>query len=93
MCRSAVANDARFRLSKAGTIGLSTWATVRVPTRGEIIRQCLDASGGRVRLATVQQQIEAIHGEASGRGSIGSTAYNFGARMRGEWIERPLREG
>lgn len=93
MCRSAVANDTRFRLSQAGTIGLSTWATVRVPTRGEIIRQCLDASGGRVRLATVQQQIEAIHGEASDRGSISSAAYNFGARMRGEWIERPSQKG
>jgi hypothetical protein len=94
MCRSAVTNDGRFRLSKAGTIGLSTWATVRVPTRGEIIRRCLDASGGRVRLATVQQQIEAIHGGAwAGRGSIGSAAYNVGARMRGEWIELPAQTG
>lgn len=93
MCRSALASDARFRFSQAGAIGLSTWATVRVPSRSEIIRQCLDASGGRARIATVQQQIEATYGEAPDRASIGSTAYHLGARMRGEWLERPSPNG
>lgn len=93
MCRSALTSDARFHFSQAGAMELSTWATVRVPSRSEIIQRCLDASGGRALVATVQQQIEAIYGEAPDRASVGSTAYYLGARLRGEWLERPSSKG
>jgi hypothetical protein len=85
--------DSRFRLSQAGAVGLSSWESVRVPTRAELLRQCLEEAGGRVSVEAVQRRIEAYYGEATERVGIGLMANRFGAGLRGDWIEREAGEG
>jgi superfamily I DNA/RNA helicase len=88
MCMSVLRGDSRFRLSQSGAVGLSSWETVRVPTRLELLGQCLEEAGGRVSVEAVQRRIEAYYGEASSRVGVGLMANRLGAALRGEWIER-----
>lgn len=86
MCLSVIRRDERFRLSQSGAVGLSTWESTRVPSRLALMRRRLD--DGRVTVEAMQRQIEAYYGEAPDRAGICLLAYNCGARLRGEWIER-----
>ena len=90
MCLSVLRGDSRFRLSQSGAVGLSSWETVRVPTRLELLGQCIEEAGGRVSVDAVQRRIEAYYGEASSRVAVGLMANRLGAALRGEWIEREL---
>jgi mRNA-degrading endonuclease RelE of RelBE toxin-antitoxin system len=93
MCLSVLRGDARFWLSQSGAVGLSSWESVRVPRRGELVGQCIEEAGGRVSVDAVQRRIEAYYGEAPERFAIGALANRFGAVLRGEWIEREAGEG
>lgn len=88
MCMSVLRADPRFRLSQSGAVGLSQWESVRVPSRAEIVRQCLEESEGRVSVEAVQRRIEAYYGELPDRIQIGAMANRFGAVLRGNWLER-----
>ena len=90
MCLSVLRGDSRFRLSQSGAVGLSSWETVRVPTRLELLGQCIEEAGGRVSVDAVQRRIEAYYGEASSRVGVGLMANRLGAALRGEWIEREV---
>ena len=92
MCMSVLRGDTRFRLSQSGAVGLSQWESVRVPTRSEIVRQCLDESDGRVTVEAVQRRIEAYYGAAPDRLTVGQLANRFGAVLQGEWVEREAGE-
>jgi hypothetical protein len=93
MCLSVLRSDARFRLSNAGAVGLASWESVRVPTRMELVRQCIEEAGGRVRVEVVRRRIRAFYGEAPDRMRIGMMANRFGAGLRGDWIERGAAGG
>jgi superfamily I DNA/RNA helicase/mRNA-degrading endonuclease RelE of RelBE toxin-antitoxin system len=92
MCMSVLRGDSRFRSSQSGAVGLSSWETVRVPNRLELLRQCIEEAGGRVSVDAVQRRIEAYFGEASSRVGVGLMANRLGAALRGEWIERESPE-
>ena len=85
---SVLRGDPRFRLSQSGGVGLSQWETVRVPSRAEIVRKCLEEADGRVTVEAVQRRIEAYYGAAPERFAIGAMANRFGAVLRGDWLER-----
>lgn len=93
MCLSVLRGDPRFRLSQAGAVGLAQWESVRVPPRLDIVRQCLEESGGRVTVEAVQRRIEAYYGSAPDRLRVGALANRFGAVLRGEWLERNTAAG
>jgi len=88
MCLSVLRGDARFRLSTAGGIGLATWEDVRVPSRADVFRECLEASSGRLTVESVQRRIEEIYGDHPSRVGIGVLANRNGAVLRGDAIER-----
>ncbi len=93
MCLSVVRGDPRFRLSQSGALGLSAWESVRVPTRLEIVRQCLEESDWHVTVEAVQRRIEAYYGVSIDRIRVGALANRFGVVLRGEWLERQAGEG
>ena len=93
MCLSVVRGDPRFRLSQSGALGLSQWESVRVPTRLEIVQQCLEESAFRVTVEAVQRRIEAYYGASIDRLRVGALANRFGVVLRGEWLERPAGGG
>ncbi len=88
MCLSVLRGDPRFRLSQSGGVGLSQWEAVRVPSRAEIVRKCLEEAEGRVTVEAVQRRIEAYYGAAPERFAISAIANRFGAVLRGDWLER-----
>ncbi|WP_437290977.1 UvrD-helicase domain-containing protein [Sorangium sp. So ce406] len=88
MCMSVLRGDPRFRLSQSGAVGLMQWESVRVPTRAEIVRQCLDEADGHVSVEAVQRRIEAYYGAAPDRVVVGALANRFGAVLRGDWLQR-----
>ncbi|HMY18314.1 MAG TPA: DNA-directed RNA polymerase subunit alpha C-terminal domain-containing protein, partial [Polyangium sp.] len=88
MCMSVLRGDPRFRLSQSGAVGLAHWDTVRVPSRAEIVRECLQEADGRVTIEAVQRRIEAYYGAAPERITLGQMANRFGAVLRGEWLEQ-----
>lgn len=88
MCMSVLRGDPRFRFSQSGGVGLSQWETVGVPTRADIVKECLEKSGGRVTVEAVQLRIEAYYGSAPERLAIGQLANRFGAVLRGDWLEQ-----
>jgi hypothetical protein len=90
MCVSALGSDDRFRRSAVGALGLSSWESVRIPSRRELVRQCLDKGGGRASVAAVQRRINAYYGEAPARARIAMIAKRVGAELRGKWLE-PMR--
>ncbi|WP_437737337.1 UvrD-helicase domain-containing protein [Sorangium sp. So ce1335] len=90
MCLSVLRGDSRFRLSQAGAVGLSSWESVRVPTRTELLQQCLEEAGGRVSIDAVQRRIEAYYGEMPERASLGSMAVRWGASLQGDWVVRDV---
>ena len=85
---SVLRGDPRFRLSQSGAVGLAHWDTVRVPSRAEIVRECLQEADGRVTIEAVQRRIEAYYGAAPERITLGQMANRFGAVLRGEWLEQ-----
>ena len=90
MCLSVLRGDARFRLSTAGGIGLATWEDVRVPSRTDLFRECLEESSGRLTVESVQKRIEEIYGDCPSRVGVGAIANRHGAVLRGDGIERVL---
>lgn len=89
MCLSVLRGDARFRLSTAGGIGLATWEDVRVPSRADVFRECLESSSGRLTVESVQKRIEEnTDGDYPSRVGIGVIANRNGAVLRGDAIER-----
>jgi hypothetical protein len=88
LCGCLLRRDARFRVAMSGAVGLSSWESVRLPTRVELVRQCLEAAGGRVRVEAVQRQIEADYGRAPNRVQIGGMANLLGAALWGDWLEQ-----
>lgn len=88
MCLSVMRGDAQFRRSSSGAVGLAGWDSVRVPTRRELVRRCLEEAGGKVRVSAVQRRVVACYGEAPDRSTLGSWANPCGARIRGAWIVR-----
>ncbi|WP_437986666.1 UvrD-helicase domain-containing protein [Sorangium sp. So ce117] len=87
MCMSVLRGDPRFRLSQSGAVGLMQWESVRVPTRAEIVRQCLDEAEGHVSVEAVQRRIEAYYGNQPDRIVVGALANRFGAVLRGDWLQ------
>jgi hypothetical protein len=92
MCLSVVRGDARFRLSQSGAVGLASWESVRVPTRLELVGQCLDEGEGKVSVEAVQRRIEAHYGEAPDRLRVAALGNRFGAVLNGEWLVREPKE-
>lgn len=87
-CMSVLRSDPRFRVSRSSVVGLSSWESVRVPSRHEIVHQCLNESKGLVSVGSVQERVEAYYGEAPDRKAVGQMANRFGAVLRGDWLER-----
>ena len=87
MCVSALRRDPRFRLSSSGSVGLSTWESVRVPSQLEIMRQCLQGSKGPVSVQSVQRRFKMAYGATPDRIKVGQLANRFGAVLKGEWLE------
>jgi superfamily I DNA/RNA helicase/mRNA-degrading endonuclease RelE of RelBE toxin-antitoxin system len=83
---SILRNDDRFRLNQAGSIGLTSWESTRVPTRLELLRSALEASDGAVSVEALEAKIAAHYGEPPTRASIAGMANKLGATLDGEWI-------
>ncbi len=88
MCLTALKGDLRFRFSTAGGVGLVVWESPRVPSRGDLLRQCLDAGGGRAKVSAIARKIAAHYGETPSDERVGAMAYNLDALKHGDWIER-----
>lgn len=88
MCLSVTRGDPRFRLSISGNLGLSSWESVRVPTRAELVQTAIDASNGRVSTEAVCERIAAHYGTRPDRVALATWASRFGARLDGDWIVR-----
>lgn len=86
MCLSVLRADSRFRLSLSGNVGLAEWESVRVPSRVEIVRQCMDQGAGRVTVEAIQDRISAIYGSAPDRVTVGQIANRFGGRLEGDVV-------
>lgn len=87
-CLSVIRNDSRFRASISGNVGLADWESVRVPSRAELVEQCLNEGNGRVTVEAIQRRIEAVYGKSPERLVVGQMANRFGARLDGEWVVR-----
>lgn len=85
-CMSVIRNDSRFRISISGNVGLADWESVRVPTRAELVKQCIEEGNGRVTVEAIQDRIEAVYGVAPERLHLGQYANRFGGRLDGEWV-------
>lgn len=83
---SVVRNDSRFRMSISGNVGLADWESVRVPTRAELVKQCMEEGNGRVTVEAIQDRIAAVYGVAPERLHLGQYANRFGGRLDGEWV-------
>lgn len=83
MCLSILRADSRFRLTVAGNVGLAEWDTVRVPTRREIVEQCIAEGGGKVSIAAVEDRMRALYGDAWDRVHMGAAANRIGGRLAG----------
>jgi hypothetical protein len=90
-CLAVLRTDARFRVSVAGAVGLATWDDVRVPSRVDLVRRCLEESGGKVSVEAVEASIQALYGMRPTRSTIAGMAHQVGAAIRGEWVERVAR--
>jgi hypothetical protein len=90
MCLSALRGDARFTQSAAGVVGLSRWESVRLASREELARECLQRGRGRVRLETLKRRIEAVYGETPSQKQIWALAWNIRASVGKGWLS--LRE-
>jgi superfamily I DNA/RNA helicase/mRNA-degrading endonuclease RelE of RelBE toxin-antitoxin system len=86
MCLSLLRGDSRFRLSLSGNVGLADWETVRVPTRVDIVRTCMEEGSGHVTVEAIQDRIAAIYGSAPERIAIGQLANRFGGSLDGEFV-------
>jgi hypothetical protein len=83
---SVLHGDPRFRFTQSGAVGLSTWDSVGVPTRLELVRSALEKSEGRVSVDAVVALIQAHYGETVGRGTVGAIAMKVGAYLSGDWV-------
>lgn len=90
-CLAVCRADARFRVSRSGAVGLATWEDVRVPSRAELTRQCLEESGGRVSVEAIEARIHAHYGVRPTRATTAGIAKEAGAALRGGWVERVTR--
>jgi len=94
MSLSILRADSRFRLTVAGNVGLGDWDTVRVPTRAEIVQQCIAEGSGKVTIAAVEDRMRALYGDAWDRVRIGAAANRVGAGLAGdELVLGSLPEG
>lgn len=91
MARGVARADSRFQLSRrSGGVGLAEWDDVRVPTRAEVARACVEEHGGRAPVSAVLARLSAHDGASLDRRQLGALAYSAGIRMRGD--EMVLRE-
>ena len=88
MARSILRGDDRFRLSQSGSVGLSEWDDVRVPTRAELLLACLNEDNDRTSVAKIQGRITELYGRCPSRTQVGLLANQLGARMSGPVVSR-----
>lgn len=89
MARAVARSDARFQLSRGGAVGLADWDDVRVPTRAEVVRTCVEEHGGRAPVSAVLARLEARHGARVDRRQLGALAFSAGVRLRGGELVLP----
>ena len=86
MVRSVVRSDPRFRLSRAGNVGLALWDSVRVPRRLDIARALLQEHGGHLPVDALNSQLERRYGKPADRIALASFANQMNARLAGDLI-------
>ncbi len=86
--RSVLRRDRRFVLTVQGTVGLAVWGDAHAPARGALVRECLDASGGRTTVAAVQARIAEVYERPLPPASLHRLLWAAGARVQGEEVVR-----
>jgi Sigma-70, region 4/Bacterial RNA polymerase, alpha chain C terminal domain len=86
--RSLVRHDKRFRSNIAGGIGLREWESARTETQGETLSRLLTEGGGRVAVATLEQELTGRDGELRLSAQWGLLAAKVGARLEGDTVVR-----
>jgi hypothetical protein len=81
MLRSVLRHDPRLQTSVQRAVGLAEWEDIRLPTRRDVVKQCLAEGGGRAPLALVQSRIAALYGVAPPRHALAWNAWQLGARV------------
>jgi len=92
MLLSVLRADARFRLSRWSAVGLSEWESVRLPSRTEIVKRCLDGGEGRVTVEAAMDQIEAVYGQRPDRATLWGSVQQNEAKIVGDWVVKEAGE-
>jgi len=93
MVASVVRGDPRLRAAPYDAVGLAAWADIRLPSRAEVLRRCLDAGDGRVSLALVHAEIERSYGEPMGKKALAALVYAADARVTKGYVVRRAPSG
>ena len=88
MLRSVFRDDARLQTSVQGAVGLADWDDVRLPSRRDVIAQCLDEGGGRALISTLQTRIAALYGDHPSRDGLAWSGWGLGAHLVGDELVR-----
>lgn len=90
MARGVARMDPRFQLARrGGGVGLTEWEDVRVPSRVDLVRKCVEEYGGRAPIAEVLARLQAHDGAKLERRQLGALAHHAGMSMRGEELVMP----
>lgn len=94
MLRSVLRHDPRVVTATQGAVGLAEWDDVRLPSRRDIVIQCLAEGGGRASIETLQTRIAAMYGEAPPKHALAWAGWALGARIVGpDLVMRSGAEG
>lgn len=73
-------------MSNRAGIGLSSWESVRVPTRSELLRQLVDEGEGEARVEDVIARYEEQGFESPKRGALSALAWKLNLKLDGDRI-------
>jgi len=80
--------DGRFRVSRAGAIGLARWTSNRVPTRPELVDAALLEAKGRVSLHALVARMTAHQVRRPTLGEVRAAVHAAHARIQRGWVVR-----